>query len=140
MRINLTKKEIINSIYMQIGFSKEISENLLEDIFQILLKNIMSEKKVKIAKFGTYELRKKKERLGWHPKTKEEKIFEYGENKIVLFPNTPLSWHYITDRKESKYPRRFICMRLEAKLKLHNYQTKNGKDIMEYTDIINNYE
>ena len=76
----------------------------------------------------------------YNPKTKEEKIFEYGENKIVLFPNTPLSWHYITDRKESKYSRRFICMRLEAKLKLHNYQTKNGKDIMEYTDIINNYE
>ena len=75
-----------------------------------------------------------------NPTTKDEKVFEYGENKIVLFPNTPLSWHYITDRKESKYPRRFICMRLEAKLKLHNYQTKNGKDIMEYTDIINNYE
>ncbi len=53
MRINLTKKEIINSIYMQIGFSKKISENLLEDIFQILLKNIMSEKKVKIAKNET---------------------------------------------------------------------------------------
>ena len=61
-----------------------------------------------------------------NPTTKDEKVFEYGENKIVLFPNTPLSWHYITDRKESKYPRRFICMRLEAKLKLHNYQTKNG--------------
>ena len=60
MRINLTKKEIINSIYMQIGFSKKISENLLEDIFQILLKNIIVKKKVKIAKFGTFILRKKK--------------------------------------------------------------------------------
>ena len=45
MRINLTKKEIVNSIYMQIGFSKKISEALLEDIFQILLKNIIKEKK-----------------------------------------------------------------------------------------------
>ena len=41
MRINLTKKEIINAIYMQIGFSKKISENLLDDIFQILLTNII---------------------------------------------------------------------------------------------------
>ena len=48
MRINLTKKEIINSIYMQIGFSKKISENLLEDIFQILLKNIIVKKKLKL--------------------------------------------------------------------------------------------
>ena len=59
-RINLTKKEIINSIYMQIGFSRKISENLLDDIFEIILTNIIKHKKVKIAKFGTFTLRKKK--------------------------------------------------------------------------------
>ena len=83
MRINLTKKEIINSIYMQIGFSKKISENLLEDIFQILLKNIIFEKKVKIAKFGTFILRKKNERLGRNPKTKEKKII--SKRNVILF-------------------------------------------------------
>ena len=83
MRINLTKKEIINSIYMQIGFSKKISENLLEDIFQILLKNIIFEKKVKIAKFGTFTLRKKNERLGRNPKTNEKKII--SERNVILF-------------------------------------------------------
>ena len=31
-------------------------------------------------------------------------------------------------------------MRLETKLKLHNYQTKNGKDVMIYEDLKNNYE
>ena len=30
-RVNLTKKDLINSIYMQIGFSKNISENLIDD-------------------------------------------------------------------------------------------------------------
>ena len=83
MRINLTKKEIVNSIYMQIGFSKKISENLLEDIFKILLKNIIFEKKVKIAKFGTFILRKKNERLGRNPKTKEKKII--SERNVILF-------------------------------------------------------
>ena len=83
MRINLTKKELINSIYMQIGFSKKISENLLEDVFQILLKNIIDKKKVKIAKFGTFVLRKKNERLGRNPKTKEEKII--SERNVILF-------------------------------------------------------
>ena len=61
MRIMLTKKDIVNSIYMQIGLSKKISETLLDDIFQIILKNIISENKVKIAKFGTFILRKKKQ-------------------------------------------------------------------------------
>ena len=83
MRINLTKKDIVNSIYMQIGFSKKISENLLEDLFQIILKNIISEKKVKILKFGTFTLRKKNKRIGRNPKTKEEKII--AERNVILF-------------------------------------------------------
>ena len=82
-RINLTKKEIVNSIYMQIGFSKKISTTLLEDVFQIILKNIISEGKVKIAKFGTFVLRKKKQRIGRNPKTKDEKII--SERNVILF-------------------------------------------------------
>ena len=35
MRINLTKQEIVNSIFMQIGYSKKIAETLLEDFFDI---------------------------------------------------------------------------------------------------------
>jgi len=83
MRINLTKKDIVNSIYMQIGFSKKISSNLLEDLFQVILKNIISDKKVKISKFGTFILRKKNKRLGRNPKTKEEKII--SERNVILF-------------------------------------------------------
>ena len=82
-RINLTKKEIINSIYMQIGFSRKISENLLDDIFEIILKNIIKHKKVKIAKFGTFTLRKKKQRTGRNPRTKEIKIIT--ERNVILF-------------------------------------------------------
>ena len=37
---------------MQIGFSKTINETLLEDVFEIILRNIIKHKKVKIAKFG----------------------------------------------------------------------------------------
>ena len=75
MRINLTKKDIINSIYMQIGFSKKISENLLEDIFQIILKSIIIKNKVKISRFGTFTLRNKKERIGRNPKTKKKQLY-----------------------------------------------------------------
>ena len=82
-RINLTKKEIINSIYMQIGFSRKISENLLDDIFEIILTNIIKHKKVKIAKFGTFTLRKKKQRTGRNPRTKEIKIIT--ERNVILF-------------------------------------------------------
>ena len=62
MRINLTKKEIINSIHMQLGFSKKITENLLEDFLNILLDELIINKKVKISNFGTFTLRFKKSR------------------------------------------------------------------------------
>tara|TARA_Y100000996_G_scaffold308124_1_gene244795 strand:+ start:200 stop:505 length:306 start_codon:yes stop_codon:yes gene_type:complete len=83
MRINLTKQEIVNSIFMQIGYSKKISETLLEDFFDIILQSLKKRKKVKIAKFGTFEIRKKNSRIGRNPKTKEKKII--SERNVVLF-------------------------------------------------------
>ena len=83
MRINLTKKEIINSIYMQLGFSKKLSENLLEDFLSIILSELIKNKKVKIAKFGTFTIRHKKSRIGRNPKTLEKKIIT--ERNVILF-------------------------------------------------------
>ena len=82
-RINLTKKDIVNSIYMQIGFSKKISETLLEDILQLILINIVEKNKVKIAKFGTFTLRQKKQRIGRNPKTRESKVI--SKRNVILF-------------------------------------------------------
>jgi len=83
MRINLTKQEIVNSIYMQIGYSKNVAENLLEDFFDIIFQNLKKNKKIKIAKFGTFEIRLKKSRIGRNPKTKENKII--SARNVVLF-------------------------------------------------------
>ena len=82
-RINLTKKDLINSIYMQIGFSKKISENLIEDFLLTLIDNLIIEKKIKISKFGTFSIRNKKSRVGRNPLTKEEKII--SNRNVVLF-------------------------------------------------------
>ena len=83
MRVNLTKKEIINSIYMQIGLSKNVVENLLEDFLLILLSELIKNKKVKISKFGTFILRYKKSRIGRNPKTLEKKVIR--DRNVVLF-------------------------------------------------------
>ncbi len=68
---------------MQIGFSKNISENLLEDFLSILLNELIKNKKVKIPKFGTFILRHKKSRIGRNPKTLEKKVI--SERNVVLF-------------------------------------------------------
>ena len=83
MRINLTKKDLVNSVYMQIGFSKQISENLIEEFFSLIVTNLKTARKVKISKFGTFSIRLKKSRSGRNPKTKEDKII--SEREVVLF-------------------------------------------------------
>ena len=47
MRINLTKKDLVNSIYMQVGFSKNILENLVEEFFLIIVDILEKKKKNK---------------------------------------------------------------------------------------------
>ena len=83
IRINLTKKDLINSVYMQIGFSKSISESLIDDFLSTIMKNLKNEKKVKLSKFGTFSIRSKKKRIGRNPKTKEQKII--SDRDVVLF-------------------------------------------------------
>ena len=83
MRINLTKKDLVNLVYMQLGFSKQISENLIEDFLSTISSNIKNEKKLKLSKFGTFTIRKKKSRIGRNPKTKETKMISSRE--VVLF-------------------------------------------------------
>ena len=82
-RLNLTKKDLINSIYMQLGFSKNISENLIDDFFSTIIDNLNNQKKLKLSKFGTFSIREKKSRIGRNPKTKEKKII--SDRKVVLF-------------------------------------------------------
>ena len=76
MRINLTKKDLVNLIYMQIGFSKQISENLIDDFFQIIIENLNKEKTLKLSKFGTFSIRQKKSRVGRNPKLKKKLSFQ----------------------------------------------------------------
>ena len=83
MRINLTKKDLVNLVYMQLGFSKQISENLIEDFLSTIVSNIKNEKKLKLSKFGTFTIRQKKSRIGRNPKTKETKVISSRE--VVLF-------------------------------------------------------
>ena len=82
-RNNLTKKDLVNSIYMQIGFSKNISQNLIEDFFNTITQNLILKKKLKLSKFGTFSIRGKKSRIGRNPLTKEEIIIT--DRNVVLF-------------------------------------------------------
>ena len=96
MRINLTKKDLVNLVYMQLGFSKQISENLIEDLLFTILENIKNEKKLKLSKFGTFTIRQKKSRIGRNPKTKETTLI--SSRNVVLFKPSKEFKEFINSR------------------------------------------
>ena len=98
MRINLTKKDLVNLVYMQLGFSKQIAENLIEDFLFTIAINIKNEKKLKLSKFGTFSIRQKKSRVGRNPKTKENKII--SERKVILFKPSKEFKEFINKKRE----------------------------------------
>ena len=78
---------------MQIGFSKKISENLFDDIFDILVENLIKYKKIKISNFGTFVIRDKKSRPGYNFSAKKKKIIL--ERSVVLFKPSKEFKNYI---------------------------------------------
>ena len=98
MRTNLTKKDLVNIIYMQVGFSKQISEHLIDEFFSLITLNLKKEKKLKLTKFGTFFIKTKKSRIGRNPKTKEDKII--SERNVVLFKPSKEFKEFINSKNE----------------------------------------
>ena len=83
---------------MQVGFSKKISENLLDDILNKIIENLIKFKKIKISNFGTFSVRKKNKRIGRNPKTKEVKII--SERNVILFKPSKEFKEYINKNEK----------------------------------------
>jgi integration host factor subunit alpha len=99
IRTNLTKKDLVNSIYMQIGFSKNISSNLIDDFLSTMIENLKKEKKLKLSKFGTFSIRSKKSRIGRNPLTREQKTIT--KRDVVLFKASKEFKDLVNSRNDS---------------------------------------
>ena len=84
---------------MQIGFSKNISENLIDDFLSTIIQNLKKEKKLKLSKFGTFSIRSKKSRIGRNPKTKEEKTI--SNRNVVLFKASKEFKDFVNSKNDS---------------------------------------
>ena len=82
----------------KIGFSKKISENLIEEFFALIVSNLEKNKDIKISNFGTFSIRIKKERVGRNPKTKESKAI--SKRKVVLFKPSKEFKEFINSKNE----------------------------------------
>jgi len=80
---NFTKKELINKLYQNIGFSKNFSSKIIDNFFETLIEELIKSNKIKISSFGTFKVINKKKRIGRNPKTKVEAMI--SARKVVKF-------------------------------------------------------
>ena len=83
---------------MQLGFSKQISEHLIEDFLSLIITNLKNEKEIKLSKFGTFSVRSKKQRVGRNPKTKESKMI--SKRNVILFKPSKEFKEFINQKNE----------------------------------------
>ena len=72
----MTKAEIVEQIYEQVGFSKKESAELVEKVFNSIKDTLSQGEKVKISGFGNFVVRCKNSRKGRNPQTGEEILLE----------------------------------------------------------------
>ena len=80
---NLTRKDLSDKIYKNLGFSKKFSSTVIDNFFETLIQELLKSNKIKISSFGTFEVISKKERIGRNPKTKKEA--KISSRKVVRF-------------------------------------------------------
>ncbi|MFC4166082.1 integration host factor subunit alpha [Teichococcus aestuarii] len=65
----ITRAQLAEAIYAQVGLSRNESAALLEDVLERISAALESGRPVKISAFGTFSVRQKGMRVGRNPKT-----------------------------------------------------------------------
>jgi len=84
MTKTLTRADLSASAYRAIGLSLSESTQLVDAVFEEVCKALEAGESVKLSSFGTFNLRKKKQRIGRNPKTGVE---------VPITPRTVLSFN-----------------------------------------------
>ena len=79
----LTKADIAESLYEQLGMNKREARELVELYFDELKSALSQGKQVKLSGFGNFDLRDKRERPGRNPKTGEN--IPISARRVVTF-------------------------------------------------------
>ena len=68
----LTRMDLSESVFREVGLSRNDSAALVESVLQHVSDALASGETVKISSFGTFSLRSKTARVGRNPKTGDE--------------------------------------------------------------------
>ena len=83
----VTRQDIADAVYREIGLSKSESAEFVEAIFAKISEKLIAGENVKLSKFGNFVIRDKTERVGRNPKTGTEVII--SPRRVVTFKPSP---------------------------------------------------
>tara|TARA_A200000113_G_C8769385_1_gene323809 strand:+ start:220 stop:525 length:306 start_codon:yes stop_codon:yes gene_type:complete len=92
---NISRDEIAEALKNEFGFNRKLCLDMINDIFDIIIEGLQSDKKVKIHNFGTFKLNNKKSRIGRNPKTKEE--FNISSRNVITFKASKILLRHINN-------------------------------------------
>ena len=84
----MIKSDIVDIVYAQIGLSKADATEAVEAIFDVIKETLSNGEKVQIVRFGSFQILKKKERVGRNPKTGEEIMI--SPRKVLTFKSSQI--------------------------------------------------
>jgi integration host factor subunit alpha len=79
----VTRADLTEAVYREIGLSRAESSMLVESIIDHMISALLRGEIVKLAGFGTFSLRDKKERVGRNPKTGKE--VPIAPRRVLIF-------------------------------------------------------
>ncbi|MHB8226318.1 integration host factor subunit alpha [Acidithiobacillus sp.] len=88
MSSTVTKKELTDRLVGTLGLSGKESKALVESLFNTICSTLAAGEAVKLAGFGNFTLREKRERPGRNPKTGE--MIPITARRVVTFRASPL--------------------------------------------------
>ena len=90
---NISRDEIAEAMKVEFGFNRKLCLDIVNDIIDIIIEGLISDKKVKIHNFGTFKLSSKKSRVGRNPKTREE--YNISSRNVITFKASKILLKYI---------------------------------------------
>ena len=79
----LTRADMASSVYEEVGLSRVESADLVDDVFDLMADGLVDSGVLKLSSFGTFQVRKKKARVGRNPKTGVE--FTITPRSVVTY-------------------------------------------------------
>ena len=90
---NISRDEIAEAMKSEFGFNRKLCLDVVNEIIDIIIDGLKSDKKVKIHNFGTFKLNSKNSRIGRNPKTKQE--YSISSRNVVTFKASKILLKYI---------------------------------------------